>query len=115
MIRECAGLPFLDERTRWEIDDAIETRDKTLPCLRQGLATHALRKAQSASDVEFSWYQLAPRIKAGHVGFEARRLVVEMLRPRLKLEWPEEAEGPGEISSCVLTSDPPNIHRRKKS
>jgi hypothetical protein len=58
------------------------------------------KRPQSASDVEFSWYQLAPRIKAGHVGFEARRLVVEILRPSLKteraFEWRENAPVPGD-------------------
>jgi hypothetical protein len=38
-----------------------------------------------ANDLDVSWYQMASRIKAGDVGFKARRLTVEILRPRLKV------------------------------
>jgi hypothetical protein len=44
-----------------------------------------------------------PRIKAGRVGFEVRRLVAGMLRPRLKVEkaflWREEVPTAGEPES----------------
>jgi hypothetical protein len=30
MIRACAGLPFFDERTRWEIDHALERERQNL-------------------------------------------------------------------------------------
>lgn len=102
MIRACAGLQFFDKQTRWEIDWAMERERQNLAPvrLRAWQLMLSAKRPQAASDVEFSWYQLAPRLKTGHVGFEVRRLVVEMLRPRLKVEtasrWREDAPASGE-------------------
>jgi hypothetical protein len=102
MIRACAGLKFFDEQTHWEIEGAVERERQNLAPLRLR-AWHlmlAAKRPPATSDMEFSWYQLAPRIKAGHVGFQARRLVAGMLRPRLRVAkavfWRGEAPPPGE-------------------
>ena len=101
MIRVCAGLTFFDEQIQWDIDRAL-MRDRSILAplrLQAWQLMLSAKRPRSASDVGH-WYMVAPQIKAGHVGFEARSLTTEMLCPRLKVEkaflWREELPAPGE-------------------
>ncbi len=97
MIRACAALATLDERTRWHINRALERERQSLTPLR----TRAWRlllaaKRRSQNDIfDDTWFVAAPHIKRGAVDYEARRLVCRILRPRLKitkaLRWGIEA------------------------
>jgi hypothetical protein len=121
MIRACAGLPFFDEQTHGEVDRAVEReRQNLVPVrLRAWQLILSAKRPPGASDAEFSWYLLVPRIKTGHVGFEARRLVAGMLRPRLKVEkafrWREQEptpEEPGALYQLVRPDFQPAEHPR---
>jgi hypothetical protein len=101
MIRACAALPFFDEQMQGEIDRAV-VRDRsklTPPSLKAWQLMLSATRARSPNYVG-RWYLVTPQIKAGHAGFEARRLTTEMLRPRLKVEkaflWREELPASGE-------------------
>lgn len=43
------------------------------------------KKPRANIDHGFSWYRQARRIRAGKVGYEVRRLVTDLLRPRLRV------------------------------
>jgi hypothetical protein len=85
IIRACAGLTFFDEQTQWDIDRALmRDRSKLAPLrLEAWQLMLSAKRPRSTNDVE-RCYMMAPQIKVGRVGFEARRLFTLMLRPRLK-------------------------------
>ena len=97
MIRACAGLPALDERARWHINRALEREREALTPLR-ARAWRLLLAGKRSARTDFlddSWFLIAPNIKRGDVDFEARRLISQILRPRLQISkairWGDEA------------------------
>lgn len=97
MIRACAGLALFDEQTHWHINRAVERERPTLTPVRLKAwqLMLAAKRPRPASYLDDSWYLAAPNIKKGVAGFEARRYVVKILRPRLEVakafRWGEEA------------------------
>jgi hypothetical protein len=96
MIQACAGLAFFDDRTRWHIDQALEREKANLSSvrLRAWELIFSAKFRRPAVDLEDSWYQVAKSVKNGNAGFEVRRLVSKILRPRLEVKkafrWGEE-------------------------
>jgi hypothetical protein len=97
MIRACAGLAFFDEQTRWHINRAVERERPTLTSVRLKAWQLMLagKRPRPASYPDDNWYLAARNVKKGEAGFEARRLVVKILQPRLEVakafRWGEEA------------------------
>lgn len=87
MIRAAAAHPTFDERTTWYIERALDQkRDELGPVrARAWEVMLSAKKLQADIDDGFSWYRQAPRIRAGEVGYEVRRLVTNLLRPRLRV------------------------------
>jgi SIR2-like protein len=101
MIRACAGLSYLDDQARWQIDRALERERSALSPVRMKAWRLMLpaKRRRDESVLDDSWYVAAPAIKSGQVDFEARRLVGRILRPRLAVRkpsrWNDAAEGDG--------------------
>lgn len=88
MIRAAAAHPTFDERTVWYIERALDQEREELGPVRARSWEIMLsaKKPQTDNDHGFSWYRQAPRIRAGEVGYEVRRLVTNLLRPRLRVQ-----------------------------
>jgi len=96
MIRACAALNWLDDQARWQINRALESELVKLPAHRSK-AWQLILTAKSPTTIDFindNWFIVAPKIKRGEVGFEARRLISQILRPQIKTEktyrWPDD-------------------------
>jgi hypothetical protein len=88
MIRACAALVFFDDRTRWHIDQALEREKANLSPVRLKAWKLMLSAKFRRPDVDLddSWYEVAKSVKNGSAGFEVRRLVSKILRPRLEVK-----------------------------
>ncbi|MCZ4109310.1 SIR2 family protein [Brevundimonas diminuta] len=113
MIRAAAALHRLDDNTVWYLERALE-RD------REALAPHRIKawelilnakSGQSARDHDLRWYQIAKRVRSGDAGYESRRVVASLLRPRLVIQRPyslfddEPQELRPESLSSLITID----------
>jgi hypothetical protein len=87
MIRACAGLSYLDQQTRWQINQALrqEAQSLTPVRLKAWQLLLAAKRPQPNSGPGDNWYIAASNIRNNQADFEARRLVVNILRPRLKV------------------------------
>lgn len=112
MIKACADLDVFDDQVRWHIDRGLERERENLSPAR-GQAWRLIlntKRRKFANGFEDSWYRLLPGIKRGDIDFEVRRLVSQILRPRLKvsktLPWYEErAESAPETLRDLLNLD----------
>lgn len=88
MIRAAAAHPTFDEQTVWYIERALEEKRGELGTVRARSweILLAAKKPQAENDHGFSWYRRSQRIRAGEAGYEGRRLVADLLRPRLRVE-----------------------------
>lgn len=113
MIRAAAALHRLDNNSAWHLDRALE-RD------REAVAAHRIRawelildakKGLPERDLDMRWYQIAKRVRAGDAGYDARRVIATLLKPRLVVQRPyslydEEPSEPGpESLYSLLTID----------
>lgn len=89
MISACAGLHAFDDRTRWLVERAVDQNSDLAPHRRRAweLLLRA-KKLRPDRDLEMSWFRLAPRVQRGEAGYEARRTVASMFRPRLSVQKP---------------------------
>jgi hypothetical protein len=87
MIRACAALNSFDEQARWQISGAIDHQSGTLSPVRFKAWQLLLSSKRQAQPVylDESWYLAVKIIRAGQVGFDARRLVSRIVRPQLKV------------------------------
>ena len=88
MIRACAARETFSDHTRQYIGRAIERERVALTSVRlrawQLMLTS--KRRSTASLLDDNWYLAAGNIKRGEAGFEARRLVSELLRPSLAIK-----------------------------
>ena len=103
MIRACAVLTELDERTHWLVDRAVARERETLTPVRSKAWSLILaaQRPRTVTDLDFAWYTAARAIKPGNAGHDMRQLVARFLRPRLKIgrAW---REGAGEENPEAL-------------
>lgn len=88
MIEACAGLHFFDDRTQLYVAHELHRKGAELSAVRRKAWSLLLAaKARSAvSDRGDPWYRRARYIKDGDAGFESRRVVARILRPRLEVK-----------------------------
>lgn len=88
MIRAAVAHPAFDERAVWDIESTLDQKRGELTQVRARAWEILLsaKKPRADPDHGWSWYRQAPRIRAGGAGYEARRLVASLLRPRLRVE-----------------------------
>lgn len=107
MLRACTELGPLDEPTCWRIERALEQDDPPLTVAqKQGWRLLAsLRALPGDGFSSGSWYDRAPLIREGQADFQARRLVADIVQPRLKISrafrWHDE-EGAVEAGAETL-------------
>ncbi len=110
MISACAGLDAFDDRTRWLVERAVDQHADLAPHRRRAweLLSRA-KKARPDRDLDMSWFRLAPRIQRGEAGYEARRTVASMFRPRLNVQkpwrWVETGEARAESLETLVWLD----------
>jgi hypothetical protein len=87
MIQACAGLPALDDQSRWMIDSAIERQGATLSPVRRKAWRLILKNKVvfRRSDLQEPWYYALQRLKAGEVDYDTRRLIAAAVAPRLEI------------------------------
>jgi hypothetical protein len=88
MIKACAALAVFDDRCRWHINQALDRERATLTEARTRawrllLASKRQRSARSLDD---SWYLTVGNIRRGEADYEARQLVLRILRPKLDVK-----------------------------
>ncbi len=88
MIKACAGLAIFDDPCRWYINQALDRERATLTPVRTRAWRLLLsaKRPKGARALDDSWYLAAPNIKRGEADYDARQLVLRILRPRLSLE-----------------------------
>ncbi len=121
MIQACAGLSLLDQQTRWQIDSAVRREGQALSQVRKKAwrLMLAAKRRRYETDLDDSWYLAAPNIKRGEGGFEARRLIARILRPRLQvgkaLRWRQEpADAPEALHHLLRFEFEPSAHPTSK-
>ena len=100
MIKACAGVFAFDDQCRWHVNQGLQREGGALTPVR-ARAWRILLTAKRPRDANFldeSWYLAAGNIKRGQADFEARTLILKLLRPRLKvdkaLHWGYEERDP---------------------
>jgi len=96
MIKACADLGTFDDQVRWHISRGLERERENLSSVRNQAWRLILntKRPKLGGGFEDGWYGLISSIKRGIIDFETRRLISQILRPRLKiskvLRWYEE-------------------------
>jgi len=88
MIKACASFEVFDEPTRWHVNQALARAQGTLVNAR-ATAWRLLLAAKRPKQPHFlddSWYLAAGNIRRGEADYEARQLVLRILRPQLEVK-----------------------------
>lgn len=88
MIKACAGLPAFDDPCRWQINQALERERATLTAVRARAWQVLLvaKRPRAPRALDDSWYLAVPNIRRGEANYNARQLVVRILRPQLEVK-----------------------------
>lgn len=90
MIRACAEIPYFGEPVVRYIRHALmRARDELNPILIRSweiLLSAKNQKSDIDPDEKLSWHRLSQRIREGGIGYENRKLMANLLRPRLKVK-----------------------------
>lgn len=100
MIRACAGLDYIDDRSRWHIERALEDdRDAMTPVRKQAwrMILRAKNVARS-NHLNGRWFEARRYVRRGDIDHEIRCIAAEALRPKLTVAkpflWPPETREP---------------------
>ncbi|MFW8596038.1 hypothetical protein [Cribrihabitans neustonicus] len=87
MIRAAAAHPEFDDQTVRYVERGLDQKRDELGPVRTRCWEILLsaKKPVAGYDHDLKWYRQAPRIRAGEVGYEARQIVAELLRPRIRI------------------------------
>jgi hypothetical protein len=90
MIKACGALGAFDDPCRWNINQALDRERAQLTEVRKRAwrLLLAAKRPKNANVLDDSWYLAATNIKRGHADFEARQLVLKILRPQLDVKKP---------------------------
>jgi len=105
MIRACAELRRLDDRSRWFIERAIAAPGAVLSAVRKKAWRLQLRAraAQRPSSFHAAWFNALRRIETHEVDYETRQLVAEAVKPLLKItghsRWPGVSETENDLET----------------
>jgi hypothetical protein len=114
MIKACAGIVKFDDPSRWQINQALDREQIGLTPARMKAwrLVLAAKRPKSALAIDDSWYSAVPKIRRGNIDYDARQLVVRILRPRLDVQkaihlYDRESNAPEAVHDLLrLAFDP---------
>lgn len=106
MITACAGLRTVGERLQWYVESELD-RSAEMPTHRQEAWTLLLSLGPSIPrEHDMTWHRLKGRLRRGAAGYDARRTIAALLRPRVSVRRPwrlyePEPDEPETLSSLL--------------